>query len=53
MENPSGIVCDVCGQAAADSEADAAASGWLIDYSTDPHSHVCPSCQENARRRRR
>jgi hypothetical protein len=45
LEDPSRIVCDGCGLAEADTEEDAAASGWLIDYSTDPHSHICPACQ--------
>jgi hypothetical protein len=45
LEDPSRVVCDGCGLAEADTEEDAAASGWLIDYSTDPHSHICPACQ--------
>jgi hypothetical protein len=57
VEDPaSRIVCDGCGQAEAATEEDAAVSGWLIDYSTEPHSHLCPACQEaavGARRLRR
>ncbi len=51
VEHPSRIICDSCGLAEADSEEDAAASGWLIDYSTEPHSHICPACQEAVLRR--
>jgi hypothetical protein len=50
VENPSRIVCDGCGQAEVDTEVDAAVTGWLVDYSTNPHSHLCPGCQEVARR---
>ena len=43
------IVCDKCGCASdAKSEAHAAAAGWLIDYGTKPHSHICPACRAAA-----
>jgi hypothetical protein len=48
VENPSRIICDSCGQAQVETEEAAARSGWLIDYRSHPHIHVCAACQRAA-----
>lgn len=38
------VICDKCKVSEADSEKFAVAEGWLVDYSVNPHTHVCPEC---------
>ena len=38
------VICDQCKVSEADSEKFAVAEGWLVDYSVNPHTHVCPEC---------
>ena len=40
------VQCDKCMKAApARSEKRAEADGWLVDYSVQPHRHICVACK--------